>query len=42
MNMENHLMKFDDEAVRQEEEAKRYAAAEKEERERIKQEIRRA
>ena len=35
-------MKFDDEAVRQEEEAKRYAAAEKEERERIKQEIRRA
>ena len=40
--MENHLMKFDDEAVRQAEEAKRHAASEKEEKERIKQEIRRA
>lgn len=36
MNMENHLKKFDDEAVRQSEEAKRYAATEKEEKERIK------
>jgi hypothetical protein len=42
MNMENHLQQFDDEAVRQDEEAKRYAAAEKEEKERIRQEIRRA
>ena len=42
MNMENHLQKFDNEAMRQDEEAKQYAAAEKEERERIKQEIRRA
>lgn len=42
MNMENHLEKFDDEAVRQNEEAKRYSAAESEEKERMKQEIRRA
>jgi hypothetical protein len=42
MNMENHLQKFDDEALRQADEAQKYAEAEKEERERIKQEIRRA
>jgi hypothetical protein len=40
--MENHLQKFDNEAVKQEEEAKRFALAEKDEKERIKQEIRRA
>lgn len=42
MNMESHLEKFQDEAVRQAEEAKRYAAAEREEKERTKQEVRRA
>ena len=42
MNMENHLQKFDDEAVRQAEEAKRYHQAEKDEAERVRQEIRRA
>jgi hypothetical protein len=42
MNMENHLQRFDDEAVKQEEEAKRFAASEKDEKERIRQEIRRA
>jgi len=42
MNMENHLQKFDDEAQRQAEEANQHAAAEAEEKERIKQEIRRA
>ena len=31
MNMENHLKKFDDEAVRQDEEAKRYNQAKTEE-----------
>lgn len=40
--MEDHLKKFDDEAVRQNEEAKRHDQAEKEEAERVKQEIRRA
>lgn len=42
MNMENHLQKFDDEATRQAGEATQHAGAEAEERERIKQEIRRA
>jgi len=42
MNMEKHLQQFDDEAIRQEEEAKRYSAAEADEKERVKQEIRRA
>ena len=41
MNMENHLEKFSDEAVRQDEEAKRYAAADREEQERSKQDVRR-
>ena len=42
MNMENHLRKFEDEASRQAAEAAQHAAAEAEEKERIKQEIRRA
>mmetsp|Transcript_6306 Transcript_6306/g.10250 ORF Transcript_6306/g.10250 Transcript_6306/m.10250 type:complete len:141 (+) Transcript_6306:258-680(+) len=42
MNIERHLKKFDDEAVRQSEEAKRLANVEKEEKDRVKQEIRRA
>ena len=42
MNMEKHLKQFEDEAVRQDAEAKRYEAAEAAEKERIKQEIRRA
>lgn len=42
MNMENHLQRFDDEAVRQAEEAKRHHQAEKDEAERVRQEIRRA
>lgn len=40
--MENHLKKFGDEARRQAEEAAQHAATEAEEKERIKQEIRRA
>lgn len=40
--MENHLQKFDDEAAKQDEEAKRYYQNEKDEGNRIKQEIRRA
>ena len=40
--MEGHLQKFDDEAVRQYEEAKRHSANEKDEKEAQKQEIRRA
>jgi hypothetical protein len=42
MNMENHLKKFEDEATRQAGEAAQHAATEAEEKERIKQEIRRA
>jgi hypothetical protein len=42
MNMEGHLKKFDDEAVRQYEEAKRHGANDKDEKEAQKQEIRRA
>jgi hypothetical protein len=42
MNMENHLQKFEMEAVRQSEEAKRFSNVEKDENERVKQEIRRA
>jgi len=42
MNMELHLKKFDDEAVRQAEEAKRHNASEVDDSERMKQEIRRA
>lgn len=40
--MEKHLKQFEDEAVRQAAEAKRYEAAEAAEKERVKQEVRRA
>lgn len=40
--MEDHLKKFDNEAVRQNDEAQRFYKNEKEESERIQQEIRRA
>ena len=42
MNMERHLQKFDDEAHRQADEAHRYYQAQKDEQDRVKQEIRRA
>lgn len=42
MNIDAHLQKFTDEAVRQDEEAKRHERSEKEDKERVKQEIRRA